>query len=244
MLSPASSSTERGGEALSAPTSEREARYEARREAAPAVIIAAVVLIALALVSWKEGWELVELRWWIWLVLAVPGLLLVADLWLGARGAGFARTRPAALILLGVIVLGNLIGLGLLVAALVTTSSETLSGGQLLVTAATIWTANVIVFGMCFWDVDDGGPFERARHERTKPDFQFPQDENPDLAPDDWRPQVWDYLYVSLTTGSAFSPTDAMPLTLTAKLLMGIEATVALVLVVLVTARAVNVLGS
>jgi uncharacterized membrane protein len=243
MLSPASSSSE-GRDVVPAPVSEREARYEARREAAPAAIIAALVLTALALVSWKEGWELVELRWWTWLVLAVPGLLLYADLWLGARGAGFARTRLAALILLGVIVLGNLIGLVLLVAALVTTSSEGLGGGQLLLTATVIWIANVIVFGMCFWDIDDGGPFERARHDRTKPDFQFPQDENPDLAPDDWRPRVWDYLYISLATGSAFSPTDAMPLTLPAKLLMGVEATVSLVLVVLVTARAVNVLGS
>jgi uncharacterized membrane protein len=229
---------------MPAPTSERAAHYEARREAAPAVIIAAVVLMALALVSWEEGWELIELSWWIWLVLAVPGLLLCVDLWLGARGAGLAGTRLAALILLGVIVFGNLIGLVLLVAALVTTSSENLGGGQLLFTAATIWTANVIVFGMCYWDIDAGGPFERARHGRAKPDFQFPQDENRELAPDDWRPRVWDYLYVSLTTGSAFSPTDAMPLTLKAKLLMGVESVFSLVLVVLVTARAVNVLGS
>jgi len=229
---------------MPASKSKRAALYEARREAAPAVVIAAVVLMALALVSWEEGWELVELSWWIWLVLAVPGLLLCADLWLGARGVGLARTRLAALILLGVIVFGNLIGLVLLVVALVTTSSENLGGGQLLVTAATIWTANVIVFGMCYWDIDDGGPFERARHERTTPDFQFPQDENRALAADDWRPRVWDYLYVSLTNASAFSPTDAMPLTLHAKLLMGVESVFSLVLVVLVTARAVNVLGS
>lgn len=209
------------------------------------MVVAVLVLIALALVSGKKGWELVELPWWIWLVLAAPGLLLYADLWLGARGiVGFGRTRLAALVLLGVVVLGNVIGLVLLVAALVTTSSDNLGGAQLLVTAAAIWTANVIVFGLLFWDVDDGGPFERARHERTTPDFQFPQDENPELAREKWRPQVWDYAYVSLTSATAFSPTDAMPLTLTAKLLMGTESTVSLVLIVLVTARAVNVLGS
>ena len=225
-------------------TSESAARYEARREAASAVIIAALVLLLLALMSWKAGWQLVELPWWTWLVLAVPGLLLCADLWLGARRVGFAATRAASLVLLGVIVLGNLVGVGLLVAALVTTSSDQLGGGQLLFTAAAIWTANVIVFGMCFWDIDDGGPFERARHERTTPDFQFPQDENPQLARTDWRPRVWDYLFVSLTSATAFSPTDSMPLTLKAKLLVGVESIVSLVLVVLVTARAVNVLGS
>jgi hypothetical protein len=55
---------------------------------------------------------------------------------------------------------------------------------------------------------------------------------------------VWDYLFVSLTSATAFSPTDSMPLTLKAKLLVGVESIVSLVLVVLVTARAVNVLGS
>lgn len=228
-------------------TSEEAARYEARREAAPAVIVAVLVLMALALVSWKKGWELVELSWWIWLVLAVPGILLCVDLWLGALGVvGFGRTRLAALVLLGVVVLGNLIGLVLLVAALVLTSSESLSGAQLLVTAAAIWTANVIVFGMLYWDLDDGGPVERTTesHGRATPDLQFPQDENPQLAREKWRPQVWDYMYVSLTSASAFSPTDAMPLTLRAKVLMGTESTVSLVLIVLVTARAVNVLGS
>ncbi len=102
----------------------------------------------------------------------------------------------------------------------------------------------MIVFGLCYWDVDDGGPFERTRHERTTPDFQFPQDENPQLAREGWRPQVWDYLFVSLTSGTAFSPTDSMPLTLRAKLLVGVESIISLVLIVLVTARAVNVLGT
>jgi hypothetical protein len=226
--------------------SEHEARYEARREAAPAVVIAVVLLAALAFVSWKQGWVLMDLPWWSWLVLAVPGLVLCLDLWLGARQRGFAGTRVASLVLLGLIVLGNLIGVGLLVAALVSTGTDELGGGQLLVTATAIWIGNVIVFGVCFWDLDDGGPYERARpqHERTTPDLQFPQDENPGLAADGWRPQVWDYVFVSLTSGTAFSPTDAMPLTLRAKALVAVEAIVSLVLVVLVTARAVNVLGS
>lgn len=223
---------------------EIEARYEARREAVSAVLVAAGVLALLASVSWKEGWELVELPWWSWLVLAVPGLVLCLDLWLGARRIGIASTRSASLVLLGMIVLGNLIGVGLLVTALVTTGADELGGGQLLVTAASIWIGNVIVFGLVYWDLDAGGPFERARRGRSKPDLQFPQDENPRLAPEEWRPRVWDYLFVSLTSGTAFSPTDAMPLTLRAKALVAVESIVSLVLVVLVTARAVNVLGS
>jgi uncharacterized membrane protein len=155
-----------------------------------------------------------------------------------------AGRRAPALALLTVIVVGNLVGLSLLIAALITTSSADIGGGQLLLTAAVIWLANVIAFGIWFWDVDDGGPFERANHERAHPDFQFPQDENPQLARAGWHPRVWDYLYVSLMSASAFSPTDTMPLTIRAKVLMGIESTVSLVIIVLVTARAVNVLGS
>ena len=146
--------------------------------------------------------------------------------------------------LLVVIVLGNLVGVAFLVGALVATRSDDLSGGQLLFTASAIWTANVIVFGLCYWDIDDGGPFERANHDRSTPDFRFPQDETPSVAPPDWRPRVWDFIFVALTSASAFSPTDTMPLTLKAKLLVGVEEVVSLVLIVLVTARAVSVLGT
>lgn len=224
--------------------SELEARYEARREAASVAICSSLALGLLSLLSQREGWELDGLPWWIWLVLAIPGLLLCVDLWLGARGIGIARRRSSALALLAVIVAGNLLGVVLLLRGLITSTSADLSGGQLLCTSAVIWFANVIVFGVWFWDVDDGGAFHRARHERVTPDWQFSQDENPQLARRPWSPRIWDYLYVSLMNATAFSPTDTMPLTHKAKLLMGIESTVSLVLIVLVTARAVNVLGS
>jgi hypothetical protein len=185
-----------------------------------------------------------SLPWWCWLVLAVPGLVLCVDLWLGARRVGFAGTREAALVLLGVIVVGNVVSVCVLVGALVTSKSDELGGTQLLVTTGVIWAANVIVFGLCYWDLDDGGPFERARHERKTPDFRFPQDETPEVARPDWNPRVWDYVFVALTSATAFSPTDTMPLTRTAKLIVGMEEFVSLVLIVLVTARAVSVLGT
>jgi hypothetical protein len=224
--------------------SQRDARYEVRREAASAVVIAVALLTALALVSRRKGWELVDIPWWSWLVLALPGLVLCVDLWLGSRRIGIAGTRLAAAVLLVLIVVGNVLGVCLLIAALVTTKTDDLGGGQLLFTTAVIWLANVIVFGLCYWDLDDGGPFERARGERLRPDFRFPQDETPEVAAPDWRPRIWDYLFVALTSASAFSPTDTMPLTMQAKLLVGIEEVVSLVLVVLVTARAVSVLGT
>lgn len=218
-----------------------EVSREARREAVPAVVLALVLLLLLALVSRIQGWELLSwVRWWVWLLIAVPEALLIVDM---AVGLPFVRTRRAVLVLLAVLVAGSLAALGILIAALVTTSTSRLGGGELLLSALVVWVTNVIVFGLWFWELDEGGPVERARRPRSKPDFQFPQDENQELARPGWRPDAWDYLYVSLTNSIAFSPTDAMPLTHSAKLFMGLEAVVSALTVLVVGARAINILG-
>jgi hypothetical protein len=216
--------------------------YEVKREALPALGVALLVLVALALASWVEGWELLHrVPWWVWFALAVPEAVLILDLLLGA---GLAGSRRVALALLGSLVAFNAVGLAILVAGLVTTSVEDLGGGELLLTASAIWTTNTIVFGLSFWEIDDGGPVARATKKRVTPDFQFPQDENPGLARPDWSPQVWDYVYVSLTNSIAFSPTDALPLSRLAKALMGLGSLLSVMAILLVAARAVNILGT
>jgi hypothetical protein len=214
--------------------------HDARREVAPVVVVIPVLLVLLALVSWDEKWDVLGLPWWTWILLAVPALLVSVDIWFGTR---VQAARTAALALLGVVLAGNLAGLVLLVAALIRTHEDDLGGGQLLFTAAAIWTTNVIVFGIAFWELDRGGPVTRRSENPDDPDFRFPQDEDGPTESGPWRARVWDYLYLSLTNSTAFSPTDAMPLTVRAKGFMAIEAVVSFVLVVLVTARAVNVLG-
>jgi hypothetical protein len=217
-------------------------RAQARREAAPAATAVLVVLVALAIVSKSQGWELLGLSWWIWLVLAVPALLLAIDFLLPVRGAGLVRTRKAALVLLGLLVVGNFAALGILVAGLVTANTSDLSGGELLLTGFAIYTSDVVVFGLIFWELEAGGPVARRRApERDALDFRFPQD---DAGPASWKPQAWDYLYVSLTNSIAFSPTDTMPVSLRAKALMGLESFISAATILLVAARAVNVLGS
>ena len=96
-------------------------------------------------------------------------------------------------------------------------------------------------FGLWYWIVDGGGPVHRLQSGSTPNDFQFPQMENPQLAPDEWRPHLIDYVYVSFTNALAFSPTDAMPLSYRAKLLMLCESAMSAVTILLVTARAVNI---
>ena len=224
---------------MSADTTSLQA--QGRREGAPAVLVVLIVLFVLAVVSRHQGWELLGLPWWVWLVLAIPALVLAIDLLLARRGSGLVQTREAALVLLGLLAAGNFGALGILVAGLVSTNASELTGGELLLTGFAIYTTNMIVFGLIFWEVEDGGPVARLRtHDRQARDFRFPQDDDPTR----WHPRFWDYLYVSLTNSIAFSPTDTMPLSLRAKVLMGLESFVAAVTVLLVAARAVNVLGS
>jgi hypothetical protein len=219
---------------------EADARAEARREAAPAALVALSVFVALALVSKAQGWELLGFAWWTWLVIALPLFVLTVDLLMNYRGKGLVRSRTVALQLLALLALANLTAVGILVAGLVRSHRSDLTGGELLYTGFSIWIADVIVFGLWFWELEAGGPASRlAASTRTTTDFRFPQDDDPDT---DWRPQVWDYLYVSVTNSIAFSPTDTLPLTLRAKAVMSFESGISAITVLLITARAVNVL--
>jgi len=112
----------------------------------------------------------------------------------------------------------------------------------LLLTGAAIWLTNVIVFGLWYWEFDRGGPVSRAHAHREYPDFLFPQMSSPDVAPSEWEPAFVDYLYLSFTNATAFSPTDVMPLSRWAKLTMLMQSAVSLITVALVIARAVNIL--
>jgi hypothetical protein len=115
---------------------------------------------------------------------------------------------------------------------------------DLLLTGGAIWLTNVIIFGFWYWMFDRGGPVARAQAVAGYyPAFLFPQMtlEN-ELAKPEWRPMFFDYVYTSFTNATAFSPTDVMPLARWAKLTMMLQSAVALLLAILVVARAVNVL--
>jgi hypothetical protein len=222
------------------------AAREARDDAAPFALVAAAILVALALVAEHAGWEyLGQPLWWMWLVVAAPYLFLAATLLLGfKRLVRHDRRREIVIGLLTVVWVFTVLGVVVLVASLIAHSAGRITGSQLLASGGAVWFTNTIAFGLAFWELDCGGPVTRALAiEPRRPDFQFPQDENPQLARDGWGPRLWDYFYVSLTNATAFSPTDAMPLTRTAKAFMAAESTLSLVTVLLVAARAVNILA-
>ena len=112
----------------------------------------------------------------------------------------------------------------------------------LLGRGAAIWVENVIVFSLWYWQLDRGGPAERAAGSPIPPSFAFPENATPELAPADWRPAYPDYLYLAYTNATAFSPTDTLPVRRWAKLTMMVQSTLSLVIAILVIARAINVL--
>jgi hypothetical protein len=219
-----------------------EEELESRWEATSAVLVVLALQVVLAVVSRMEHWRTWKFGWWIWLVPCATEILLVLV---------FAWTRPrrklrqlglrreAAIALLGLVGLANALLVLVVIASLV--RGEERSGAQLLLKGLTVWTTNVVVFGLGYWTFDRGGPVRRLEPDPPPPDFQFPQMENPQLVPPGWQPELVDYLYVSFTNSIAFSPTDAMPLSRWAKLLMLAESAISAVTVLLVAARAVNI---
>lgn len=149
--------------------------------------------------------------------------------------------RGASLLLISCISLANAWSAVRLIDALVTGASGS-NAPALLGSGAAIYVTNIIVFGLWYWEFDRGGPAARAQARRAHPDFLFPQMANPELAPPDWSTRFYDYLWLSYTNATAFSPTDIMPLSRWAKQLMMAQSAVSLVTVALVVARAVNIL--
>ena len=178
-----------------------------------------------------------------WLVpgieLAMLAALVAAD---PAHVEGRRRwLRPIAIALVFSLVVVALLSTGVLITDLIRGGKVTASASALLASGALIWLGNVLVFSLLYWLLDSGGPLARYRGEREYPDFAFSQQMSPELAPPDWRPQYVDYLILGLTTSTAFSPTDVMPLARWVKLTMAAQSLIALTTLGLVIARAVNV---
>ena len=178
-----------------------------------------------------------------WLLPTLEGLLLVALITANPRRINreSRAIRLTSLTLAALLSLANAWSVARLVIGLVN-GTEGNTAGPLLITGGTIWLTNVIVFALWYWEFDRGGPVARANADRMYPDFMFAQMASPQLAPPDWEPAFADYLYLSFTNAAAFSPTDVLPLSRWSKMAMTAQATVSIVTVALVVARAVNIL--
>ncbi len=174
------------------------------------------------------GWSLLAIE----IVLLLPVVLL----WITHRTLTHKAVRMLSLVILGVVTLALASGVILLVINLPgNTHPKTL-----LPSAGLLWCFNVIVFALWYWEVDGGGPLKRHLAGHQAADFMFPQQVNGNDGT--WAPHFLDYLFLAFTAATALSPADTYPLTRLAKTLMMIEALLSMVIILLLAARAVNII--
>jgi hypothetical protein len=202
------------------------------------VFVAALVIIA------GQAWVARSLQLHpFWLLPAISTVLLIASIavYEGRKEPGLPA-RILSFALGGVLIAANAASLFLLIRGVFVGS--TLRPPQLLFSGLALWVVNVAVFALLYWELDGGGPEARADGYRDRyPDLVFPQQQadQQGLAAPTWKPSFYDYAYVSVTSSIAFSPTDAMPYSKWAKVVMGIESLLSFAILAVLVARAVNI---
>ncbi len=184
-----------------------------------------------------------------WLLLLVLGALVLPYLWTRRRQLHRVN-RVLGYLLTSIVTIDMVWSLYLLIAAL---PSRRESPGDLLRSAVALWITNILVFASWYWRLDAGGPYEREVRSvqtgfgQTDGAFLFPQMTLPAetrvaMGEADWTPGFVDYLFLAFNTSTAFSPTDCPVLSRWAKMMMMIQSLISFTTVVLLAARAVNIL--
>ncbi len=191
----------------------------------------------------------------VWVVPALVAVILIPLVALAPTKLSQGRlVRTLSILLCAVLNFFNVVSVVLLIDDLVNSHARGhgLTAQELLEYGGAIWLTNIIVFALWFWELDGEGPFDRDQYASAcvtpSIDFLFPQmtidpKRVTGVDPAHWRPQFLDYLYLSFTNALAISPTDVMPLTRTAKMLMLGESLISFVTVALILARSVNILS-
>ena len=207
-------------------------KAERRWPMALAVVAAVALQVGLPREGRVQGWWVFPI-----LELALLAVLIVVD-----PGRIDRRSRGMYLltiVLIAVMTVGTIVSLTVLVADIIDRDAI-VKGTILLGRGAALWFTNVIVFSLWFWIVDRGGPAERAARSGVPPSFGFPEDAMPEIAPVGFIPTYPDYLYLSFTNATAFSPTDTLPVRTWAKMTMMAASAISLTTAILVVARAIN----
>lgn len=178
----------------------------------------------------------------VWLLPGATALLLATSIGSYLSPAKPGRlARTVSIGLSGVLVAGNVAILAMLVRNVFLGSQ--LTPIDLLANGVALWLVNVLVFAIVYWELDGDGPEARLERKREFPDLVFPQQQSDQqaLTRVDWQPTFGDYLYVALTNGTAFSPTDTLPYTRRAKLAMGVQSLLSFAIAAVLVARAINI---
>jgi uncharacterized membrane protein len=213
-------------------------QHEPRWPAALAIIAVVVLLVVL------PGRIRILPGWIVCVVGAATVLPMAAVTWSSEKARWLRVETTVTLLAVALMAVTTLTGLVQLIVAMIDRSTG-MGGLELLTSSVAVWVANVLMFSLLYWQVDRGGPAGAAGATARRPDLYFAQEGAPaKVRPADWRPTFPDYLFLAYSTATAFSATDVVPLTHRAKLMMMLESAVSLVTIVVVAARAINVLGS
>jgi len=115
--------------------------------------------------------------------------------------------------------------------------------GNLIVDVSAIAVSNILIFSIWYWVIDPPGVVD-DEPEGQPWAFLFPQRASALPRYECWVPRYADYLFLAFTTSFAFSPTDTLPLTRSAKMLMLLQAMISVVTLMGIAASAINVLSN
>jgi len=218
----------------------REQPQTSRHEPRWPVILSIAVLLGL-LMGMTERIRIFP--GWLPFTAAIAGIMPMAAVALTAGRSRWLRVeRVTTLLLFALTEAGTLAGLARLIGAMISGPAGA-SGLQLLTSSIAVWATNVLSCSLLYWQIDRGGPEARSSGAGKRPEWLFPQAGTQEQGQPEWRPQFIDYLFLSYSTSTAFSATDVAPLSARAKLLMMFESSISLLTILLVAARAVNILG-
>jgi hypothetical protein len=204
----------------------------------PVAATAVVVLFLLTLLPWRIR----VFPIWVPYIGVIALIMPMAALRLStAKARWLAVERTTALLFCAIAESATVAALARLLGAMLRRGGE-IGGNQLLTSSVAAWVMNVLTFSLLYWQIDRGGPACLGKHIRR--DWLFPQEGLRENALANWRATFVDYLYLAYSTATAFSPTDVLPLTSRAKMLMMLESAISLVTTVAVASRAINILGS
>jgi uncharacterized membrane protein YozB (DUF420 family) len=181
---------------------------------------------------------------WSGFAIGLTLILLMTGVWLGGDRARWLRIERAAMLAVATALLLITLSVVTFLVMEIMDQPTKYAGRQLMTAGIEAWVTNVLAFSIVYWDVDRGGPENRANESAALPDWLFPQAGVPNEGAPGWRPTYVDYLFLAFSTATAFSATDAAPLTARAKLLMMLESCISLATLAIVASRAINILGA
>jgi len=203
----------------------------------PAIL---AVLVVFALANLLPSHYQFGPKWFSWsAVILILGVMVAVSAM--PRSVLWHRIERAVVLIFGVIIGGMNIAAVLRLVGDMITHKHNYSSITLLESATVIWTVNILLFALIYWQLDRAGPEARAANEEGSPDFRFPESEE---AEPGWQPHFGDYLFLAFATSTSFmAPDYSRPASRRAKGLLMLQSGISLITLFLIASRAIATLS-